>query len=157
LAEQLGLRDARLVRKYRDASRRLVELDAPTGSDSDSESISEIIADANAAAPFDHLIKANDLALAREALARLDERESRILVLRFGLGDKPPKTLEEVGHEFGVTRERIRQLEGLALKKLRAAMQKRDTCGIRREQTATTEEVKIHRMADKQSLQIAAN
>jgi DNA-directed RNA polymerase sigma subunit (sigma70/sigma32) len=62
-----------------------------------------------------------------------------------------------VGREFGVTRDRIRQLEGLALNKLRAATQERDTCGIQREQTATVEEVIIHRMADKQSLQLAAN
>jgi RNA polymerase primary sigma factor len=143
LAEQLGIRDARLVRRYREASKRPVELDAPTGSDSDSESISEIIADANAPAPFDRLVKANDLALAQEAFATLDERESRILVLRFGLGNKPPKTLEEIGQEFGITRERIRQLEGLALKKLQAAMQKRDTCGIQQEQIETTEEAKI--------------
>jgi RNA polymerase primary sigma factor len=154
LTDQLGI-SARLVRRYREASKRPVELDAPTGSDSDSESISEIIADPNAAAPFDRLVKANDLALAQEAFATLDQRDTRILVLRFGLDNKPPKTLETIGNEFGVTRERIRQLEGLALKKLRAAMQKRDT----REQSETTEEAKIpsYRMANKHSLHIAAN
>jgi RNA polymerase primary sigma factor len=127
LAEHLGIRDVRPVRRYRDASKRPVELDAPIGTDSETESISEIVADTNAAAPFDHLVKANDLALAREVFETLDERESTILVLRFGLDNKPSKTLEKIGQKFGVTRERIRQLEGLALKKLRAAMQRRDT------------------------------
>jgi len=52
-------------------------------------------------------------------LATLSERERQVIKLRFGLGDGYPRTLEEVGHMFGVTRERIRQIEAKALKKLR--------------------------------------
>ena len=56
----------------------------------------------------------------------LDERERKIVDARFGLGGQKPKTLEEVGQEFGVTRERIRQLQNIALKKLRRALQKKE-------------------------------
>ena len=62
-------------------------------------------------------------------LSVLDERERRIIDARFGLNGEKPKTLEEVGQEFGVTRERIRQLQNIALKKLRRALQKREDPG----------------------------
>ena len=78
------------------------------------------------AAPFDQLIRETDRALIREVFETLDQRESTILVMRFGLDNKAPKTLREIGRKFGVTRERIRQVQELALKKMRAAMEKRD-------------------------------
>jgi len=56
----------------------------------------------------------------------LDERQIKIIDARFGLSGKPPKTLEEVGLEFGVTRERIRQLQNVALEKMRKALSKKD-------------------------------
>jgi RNA polymerase primary sigma factor len=59
----------------------------------------------------------------------LDERERKIIDARFGLMGQKPKTLEEVGQEFGVTRERIRQLQNIALKKLRRALQKKEDPG----------------------------
>ena len=61
----------------------------------------------------------------------LDERERKIIDARFGLEGQKPKTLEEVGQEFGVTRERIRQLQNIALKKLRRALQKKEDPGPR--------------------------
>jgi RNA polymerase primary sigma factor len=61
----------------------------------------------------------------------LDERERKIIDARFGLNGQKPKTLEEVGQEFGVTRERIRQLQNIALKKLRRALQKKEDPGPR--------------------------
>jgi RNA polymerase primary sigma factor len=61
-----------------------------------------------------------------DLLEVLDERERKIVDARFGLGGEKPKTLEEVGREFGVTRERIRQLQNIALKKLRRALQKKE-------------------------------
>jgi RNA polymerase primary sigma factor len=124
VADHLGL-NSRRVRQYREASRAPVALDAPVG-DNDSSSVSEIVADTNAAAPFDQLVKENDTALVQEALATLDEREKKILRMRFGLDGDEPKTLEQVGEHFGVTRERIRQIQEQALKKMRKRIEKRD-------------------------------
>jgi RNA polymerase primary sigma factor len=124
VAEDLGL-SARRVRRYRDASRATVSLDASMG-DEDENSIGEVIADVNAAAPFDHILKDTDQELVREALAILDARESRVLALRFGLEDGRPKTLEEVGEHFGVTRERIRQIQEQALQKMRVRIEAQD-------------------------------
>jgi RNA polymerase primary sigma factor len=84
------------------------------------------VADANAAAPFDEIVKHNDNELMREVLATLDARESRILSMRFGLDNGRPKTLEEVGERLGVTRERIRQIQEQALQKLRVKIENRD-------------------------------
>jgi RNA polymerase primary sigma factor len=126
LAHDLGISDARRVRRYREAARRLVALDAPIGTGADAEPVLDAVADPNAAAPFDQLIKDTDRALLQEALESLDERENAILVMRFGLANHAPKTLEEIGQKLGVTRERIRQIQKLALKKIRAVMEKRD-------------------------------
>jgi RNA polymerase primary sigma factor len=125
LAHELDL-DPRRIRQYRQASKAPVSLDAPIGDDA-SERISEIVADPNAAAPFDRLVQETDTRLVREVLATLDQRENRILALRFGLEDGTPKTLAEVGTQLGVTRERIRQIQEQALKKLRAKMEERDS------------------------------
>jgi RNA polymerase primary sigma factor len=125
VADHLGL-DEKRVRQYRQASQAPVSLDAPIG-DEDSNSVSEVVADSNAAAPFERLLKETDNELVQEAMTSLDQRESRILALRFGLETGAPMTLEEVGVHFGVTRERIRQIQDEALKKLRGKIQKRDT------------------------------
>jgi len=126
VAEHLGL-SPRRVRQYRDASRSPVSLDAQVDAeDSHSNPIGEAVADPNAAAPFDRLVRENDNALVREVMGTLDGRESSILAMRFGLDDGRPKTLEEVGERFGVTRERIRQIQDEALRKLRVKMEQRD-------------------------------
>src|SRR5882672_2335442 len=106
--------DVRRVKIYRQASKAPVSLDAPL-SDDDSDQVSEIVADPNAAAPFERLVKETDTALLKEVLAGLTDREKAILAMRFGLNDGVEKTLEEIGKVFGVTRERIRQIEGEAL------------------------------------------
>jgi len=124
LADELQI-SARQLARYRQASRAPVSLDAPMG-DEESSRISEIVADPNAAAPFDRLIQETDTHLARETLATLTKRESAILSLRFGLDDGTQKTLEEVGERFGLTRERIRQIQDQALKKLRAKIEARE-------------------------------
>jgi RNA polymerase primary sigma factor len=124
IAQDLGLTAPR-VRRYRDASRAPVSLDSPLG-DEDENSIKEIVADANAAAPFEQIVKDNDNELVQEALATLDARESKILALRFGLEDGKPRTLEEVGEYFGLTRERIRQIQDHALLKMRVRIEERD-------------------------------
>jgi RNA polymerase primary sigma factor len=124
VADDLGL-NARRIRQYRVASRAPVSLDSPVSTD-DTTAISEIVADASAAAPFDRLIRRNDNELMQEVLATLDARESRILAMRFGLDSGRPKTLEEVGKRLGVTRERIRQIQEQALQKMRVKIEKRD-------------------------------
>jgi RNA polymerase primary sigma factor len=124
VAEELDL-DTKKVRQYRDASRAPVSLDAPVGDD-DSSRVSEIIADSSAANPFEEIQRGTDTELVREVLATLTERESSILALRFGLNGDNEMTLEDVGVRFGVTRERIRQIQELALKKLRTKMEERD-------------------------------
>jgi len=92
----------------------------------DETSISEVVADANAAAPFDQIVSENDNELVQEVLATLDRRESKILAMRFGLDDGEPKTLEEVGEHFGITRERIRQIQEQALQKMRVRIEERE-------------------------------
>jgi len=124
VADDLGL-NARRVRQYREASRAPVSLDSPVSTD-DTTAISEIVADANAAAPFDEIVKHNDNQLVQEVLATLEARESRILAMRFGLDNGRPKTLEEVGERLGVTRERIRQIQEQALEKMRVKIENRD-------------------------------
>jgi len=124
VADNLGL-NPRRIRQYREAARAPVSLDSPISEDN-STSISDHVADASAAAPFDEIVKHNDSELMREVLATLDARESRILSMRFGLDNGRPKTLEEVGERLGVTRERIRQIQEQALQKMRVKIENRD-------------------------------
>ena len=116
----------RRVREYREAARAPISLEAPLSTDDESDRVSEVVADTGAAAPFDDLIRQSDSALLREVFGTLPSRERAILAMRFGLEDDNPKTLEEIGAHFGVTRERIRQIQNEALGKLRAKVEKRD-------------------------------
>ena len=128
LARELNLKP-RSVREYRAASRAPVSLDAPLGSD-ESEPISEVVADPNAVAPFARIVTETDTQLLHEILATLTQRERTILSMRFGLDGGEPKTLEEIGQHFHVTRERIRQVQEQALKQLRRVMDQRDTPSV---------------------------
>lgn len=125
LAEELQM-DPRRVQQYREASKAPVSLDASIGNDDESNRIADVVADPNAAAPFDQLVRETDTELVREVLSTLSEREISILSRRYGLKDGTPRTLEEIGAQFGLTRERIRQIQEEALKKLRVKMEKRD-------------------------------
>ena len=124
LAQELGL-DPRRVKQYREASKAPVSLDAPVGDD-DSSRVSEVVADPGATLPSERLVQETDLDLMREILSKLPERERTIVALRFGLGTDSEQTLEEVGARFGLTRERIRQIQEQALKKMRAEFQERN-------------------------------
>jgi RNA polymerase primary sigma factor len=129
IAQHLELDPERLT-QYRKASRALISLDAPIG-DEDSASVADVVADTNASAPFDQAFRDSDRELILSALATLDERERIILAERFGLNDNEPKTLDEIGKHFDLTRERIRQLQELALRKLRALFrEQRHPCAV---------------------------
>ncbi len=124
VADELNLDPGR-VRRYRQASRAPVSLDAPLG-DGEAHRIAEIVADPNAGLPSDRLVQETDVGLLQEIMGTLPERERTILALRFGLGDGREQTLEEIGARFGLTRERIRQIQEQALKKIRQRMEERD-------------------------------
>ena len=106
------------VREILKISQEPVSLETPIGEEEDSH-LGDFIEDQAALAPVDaasyHLLKEQ----VESVLESLNEREARVLQLRFGLEDGRSRTLEEVGREFGVTRERIRQIEAKALRKLR--------------------------------------
>ena len=124
LAEELGIPRNKLA-MLKQASQRPASLDAPLGDD-DSSDYSEIIGDEKALDPAVAL-QSNDMhGQLDELLDSLDERETRIIGARFGLDGQKPLTLEEIGLEFNVTRERIRQLQNVALAKMRKSLRKKD-------------------------------
>ncbi len=124
LAEELGIPRNKLA-MLKQASQRPASLDAPIGDD-DSSDYSEIIGDEKALDPA-LALQSNDMhGQLDDLLDNLDERETRIIGARFGLDGQKPLTLEEIGVEFGVTRERIRQLQNVALAKMRKSLRKKD-------------------------------
>jgi RNA polymerase primary sigma factor len=124
LAEEVGLSSSK-VSQLKTVSIRPASLDAPI-SDDDSTEFGEIVGDMEAQTPFEKLRDQNLRDEVSDLLAVLDEREKKIIYSRFGLDGGKAKTLEEVGKKFGVTRERIRQLQNIALMKLRRALQKKE-------------------------------
>ena len=124
LAEEVGMASAK-VSQLKTVSIRPASLDAPI-SDDDTTEFGEIVGDEEALTPFEHLRDSNLRDEVADLIAVLDEREKKIIFSRFGLDGGKPKTLEEVGRKFGVTRERIRQLQNIALMKLRRALQKKE-------------------------------
>jgi RNA polymerase primary sigma factor len=102
----------------RRATRPTVSLDMPIGEEQDSH-LGDVIEDKNAPAPLEAATYEILKQQVRELLDTLPERESLILEMRFGLIDGRQRTLDEVGHAFGVTRERIRQIEERTLRELR--------------------------------------
>jgi RNA polymerase primary sigma factor len=122
LAEELGMTPSR-VAQMRTAAIRPASLDAPIGDD-ESNNYSEIIADENADTPYEMLEEQTVTRMLQEMVKTLDPREATILRYRFGLDGGSEKTLEEVGEKFGVTRERVRQIQNIALTKLRRMIEK---------------------------------
>ena len=117
LAEKLGM-PLEKVRKVLKIAREPISLESPVGDDEDSH-LGDFIEDKNAVLPVDAAILANLRASCAEVLATLTSREERVLRMRFGIGMNTDHTLEEVGKQFSVTRERIRQIEAKALRKLK--------------------------------------
>jgi RNA polymerase primary sigma factor len=99
-------------------SRDTVSLEMPVGNDGNSE-LRDLIADDEAGTPMDSVIGEDLSKSVLRALETLNPREQRIIRMRFGIGEKESHTLAEIGREFGLSRERIRQLQALALRKLR--------------------------------------
>lgn len=124
LAEEIGLSPSK-VAQLKTVAIRPASLDAPI-SDDDSTEFGEIVGDEDARTPFELLEDKNLKNEISDLLHVLDEREKKIIFSRFGLDGGRPKTLEEVGKKFGVTRERIRQLQNIAILKLRRALQKKE-------------------------------
>jgi RNA polymerase primary sigma factor len=124
LAEEVGICASKLS-QLRTVSIRPASLDAPMN-DEDGTQFGEIVGDDNAVDPSENLSDKNLQEEVADLLRVLDEREKKIIMSRFGLDGGNSRTLEEVGEKFGVTRERIRQLQNIALAKLRRALRKRE-------------------------------
>jgi RNA polymerase primary sigma factor len=117
IAEVSGLDEVKVLVAL-NAPSRTISLDRPVGDDGDAE-LSDFVEDGDAEDPFAVVAeKARREELGR-ALGTLDDREQTVLVLRYGLDDKAPRTLSDVGEHLGITRERVRQIETRALGKLR--------------------------------------
>ena len=111
------------IRQMRTAAIRPASLDAPVGDD-DSNTYSEMVEDERAVNPYEELEDKTVTGMLQDMVKHLDDREATILRYRFGLDGGNEKTLEEVGVKFNVTRERIRQIQNLALRKLRKMIEK---------------------------------
>jgi RNA polymerase primary sigma factor len=117
LAKKLGM-PLESVRKTLKIAREPLSLETPIGEEGDSN-LGDLIEDKNAILPIDAVIQSNLRETTTRMLASLTPREERIVRMRFGLGMNSDHTLEEVGQQFSVTRERIRQIEAKALRKLK--------------------------------------
>ena len=117
LAEKLGM-PLEKVRKVLKIAKEPISLETPIGDEEDSH-LGEFIEDKNAVLPLDSAIQSNLREATTRVLASLTPREERVLRMRFGIGMNTDHTLEEVGQQFSVTRERIRQIEAKALRKLK--------------------------------------
>jgi RNA polymerase primary sigma factor len=112
---ELPVEKVRMVLKI---AKEPISLEAPVGEEEDSH-LGDFIEDKNAVDPQDAILHANLAENTRKILATLSPREEQVLKMRFGIGERANHTLEEVGQDFDVTRERIRQIEAKALRKLR--------------------------------------
>jgi RNA polymerase primary sigma factor len=117
LAEKLGM-PLEKVRKVLKIAKEPISLETPIGDEEDSH-LGDFIEDKNAVLPIDAAIQSNLRETTTRVLASLTPREERVLRMRFGIGMNTDHTLEEVGQQFSVTRERIRQIEAKALRKLK--------------------------------------
>lgn len=117
LAEKLQM-PLEKVRKVMKIAKEPISLETPIGDEEDSQ-LGDFIEDKNAVLPLDSAIQSNLKDTTTRVLASLTPREERVLRMRFGIGMNTDHTLEEVGQQFSVTRERIRQIEAKALRKLK--------------------------------------
>ncbi len=125
LAAELDITPAK-VAQLRVSSIRPASLDASIGDEGEGATLGDVVKDDLALSPLDMLSSDNMRGSILELMPNLDAREREILGLRFGLDGSNEMTLEEVGEKFGVTRERIRQLQNSALRKLKRALEKKE-------------------------------
>ncbi len=125
VAEEMDMTPSR-VAQLRTAAIRPASLDAPVGDEGDSHLFGEIIEDEHAYTPYEQLEEKTVTSMLREMVKTLAPREATILTFRFGLDGGSERTLEEVGQKFHVTRERIRQIQNLALRKMRKMIERRE-------------------------------
>ncbi len=130
------------VAHLKSVSVRPASLDAPMGEQGESGTFGDIVGDENAVDPFEDLRERNRNADLTAIIDALDPREAQILRLRFGLAGHDELTLEEVGRKFKVTRERVRQLQNIAISKLRRAITHNET-------QRTADEVELEERARK--------
>ena len=113
-----GALSAARIREIQRINQEPVSLETPIGEEDDSH-LGDFLEDKEVESPSDYTTKSLLKDELYDVMKELTDREARVLELRYGLLDNHPRTLEEVGKEFGVTRERIRQIEAKAIKKLR--------------------------------------
>ena len=123
LADEMGISPAR-VAMMRAASIRPASLDAPIGDDDSSNEFAEVVEDPTALTPYKTLENKTVDSMVQLLIKDLEPREATILHYRYGLDGSSERTLEEVGVKFGITRERVRQIQNLALSKLRKMIDK---------------------------------
>ncbi len=128
IGEQMGVTAAR-VREIRKASRFPVSLETPVGKDEDGR-LADFVEDPTAESPLESALSIGLKDRMAEVLETLSPREERIVRMRFGLGEESAQTLEEVGRTFDVTRERIRQIEAKAMRKLRQGDRREELVGL---------------------------
>ena len=129
LADELGMPE-RNVARLRNASIAPVSLEAPLGNDEESNRVADVVADTTASTPYRNLEERNNTEIIRELVQGLTPREQDILRQRFGLDGENEKTLEEVGVQYGLTRERIRQVQNVAMDKLRRKFEDLETITV---------------------------
>ncbi len=123
LAEEMHMTAARVV-QLRTAAIRPASLDAPVGDTADSDTLSDLVEDGHAHTPYEDLEEKTVNSMLRQLLDTLSHREAEILKFRFGLDGGDVRTLEDVGTKFGVTRERVRQVQNVALDRMRRMIEK---------------------------------
>ena len=129
LAEEVGLTESK-VAALKSSAIRPASLDAPVGKDDGETLFGDMISDENAEDPLEKLEGKDALASLGGMLKVLTPREREIMKLRYGLGGGRQKTLEDIGDKFGITRERIRQIQMGALKKLRREMGRQEAVAV---------------------------
>ena len=111
------------IQLWKRASMQVASLEAPLGGDEDSGRLADVLADERVASPYEQLEERGNHSMVRSVLSLLDARELTIIRERFGLVSGRERTLDDIGLKFGLTRERIRQVQNIALEKMRRAIE----------------------------------
>ena len=129
IAERVGT-TADKVEDILEVAKAVVSLDAPLGGEDDDTSFGDMIPDSGENSPYKILLKKEMREIVKEIINTLEDREAKIISYRFGIDIEEPMTLEQIGEIFGVSKERIRQLEAKALRKLRHPLRANALRGI---------------------------